>query len=64
VQGNLCSEYSVVWLLERADLARSDPLALDYLLAVTEYGIPHTHTVPGNEQAYSPVTFKLTAPLL
>ncbi len=38
-QGNLCPEYSVVWLLERADLPRSDPLALEYLLAVTDYGV-------------------------
>ena len=45
-QGNLSAEYSVVWLLERADLPASDPLALDYLLAVTDYGPPPPASAP------------------
>jgi hypothetical protein len=36
-QGNLRLEYSVVWLLEQADLEASSDLALEYVMAVTDF---------------------------
>eukprot|EP00960_Hanusia_phi_P057785 763663-Hanusia_phi.AAC.3 len=37
-QGNLRLDYSVLWLLEKADLEASSQLAFDYVMTITDFG--------------------------
>ena len=37
-QGNLRLDYSLLWLLEKADIEASSQLAFDYVMTMTDFG--------------------------